>query len=1169
MPSKQKNLDETGKPKVRPRHFQWDADAIFEMFERKETTDYHGKFGGLDGLCRTLQVDKERGIASASLPQRYEQFGKNELDRKPPVTFLETLIDALGDDLIRILLVAAMISVIFGMTLPDPHSGVVQRDSGWIKGTALILSCAVVVLISAVNNYQKAKRFEELELAQSVKNVTVKRDGQDIEISSDEIAVGDILVLTTGMELPCDGIYLRGTNIKSNESPITGEPDLIEKDELHPFFISGTSVEEGSGEMLVVAIGMDSFQGRMKNMKDDEKAKGKKKEGAGTAEGGEAPEGQKNKEDGGEKNKEEGGNGGKDDDDDDDDKKSDDDDEDEQDQTPLQEHLSALAEKVGKIGLGLALFVLVALSIKEIILITTEGKTASPASFLSFIIIAITLIAVAIPEGLPLAVTISLAYSMKAMMEDNCMVRILASCETMGAATAICSDKTGTLTTNQMTVVQGYLFETEFIIDGYGCNARHGGVKVCSRDSFDKSIISPANSELFCRALSVNSTAAQVKNREGNIVWSGNKTEIGLLGICNHFGYDYKSFRKNLVEKDNYFRFDFSSTTKRMTSLVKDPELGGLVAFVKGASEIVAAKCSRFLSKTGEVVPLDGVQRAQIDTIIEDMASQGNRTISLAYSVLAGQTEFPHEHPDLDDLIFLGVLGVQDPIRQEVPAAVANCASAGLVVRMVTGDNATTARAIGKKCGIFNEASDVCLEGKDFREMYRTNPEALVQLLPRVRILARSSPMDKFILVKLLQDPDGLCDVVGVTGDGTNDAPALKLADVGFAMQSGTDIAKGSADMVLMDDNFATVVTAIMWGRAVNDNIKKFIQYQLAINSAGVLLTVVGSLASKSSKEPLAAVQLMWLNLIMDSLAALSLATEKPEEACLHRDPVYKLAPLINNRMWSFIGLHGTFQFTMVMIMLFLGHNWFGTIEYEGTCHANLDKTFVNGSYTSPVTRFCAERCTSSGGSLNTETWVCQQGYLHSTLIFNAFIFCQIFNVLNARKLYGEWNPFEGLWDRSRLLIGVYTFVVGLQAIAVEFFGRFMSVTSLPWQWWLITIAIGSIELPLGFLIRLLPIKNFKPDAAAEKTARERERQLLAEKAKDSQNQPMLIRRDSSLRRRNSITNKNALSGNRHDAANNNNQNSDDFEMRQPRKAAQEEYQAGQGSTTTTTSGGN
>jgi hypothetical protein len=249
------------------------------------------------------------------------------------------------------------------------------------------------------------------------------------------------------------------------------------------------------------------------------------------------------------------------------------------------------------------------------------------------------------------------------------------------------------------------------------------------------------------------------------------------------------------------------------------------------------------------------------------------------------------------------------------------------------------------------------------------------------------------------------------------------------------------------------------------------------------------------------------------------------------------------------------------MVLLFAGHNWFGTIEHEGTCHANLDKTFVNGSYTSPVTRFCAELCTDAGGTLNTETWVCQQGYVHSTLIFNTHIFCQVFNVLNARKLYGEINPFEGLWDRSRLLLAVFALIAGMQAIAVEFFGRFMYVTPLPWQWWLITVAIASIELPLGLLVRLLPVKDFKPDAAAEKTARERERQLLSEKAKDPQNSPTLIRRDSSLRRRNSITNKNALSGNRHDAANNNNQNSDDFEMRQPRKTAQEEYQARHGTT--------
>jgi len=420
-----------------------------------------------------------------------------------------------------------------------------------------------------------------------------------------------------------------------------------------------------------------------------------------------------------------------------------------------------------------------------------------------------------------------------------------------------------------------------------------------------------------------------------------------------------------------------------------------------------------------------------------------------------------------------------------------------VTVRMVTGDNINTAIAIARKCGIMrNGTDDYAMTGPDFRAMYNDNKDQLIELLPRLRVLARSSPNDKYLLVGLLQDTAG--EVVGVTGDGTNDAPALKLADVGFAMNTGTDIAKGAADMVLLDDNFATVIAAIKWGRTVNDNIKKFLQYQLAINLAGCFLTLVGALASKTSKEPIAPVQLLWLNLIMDTLAALSLATERPEEACLYRNPVYKQAPLITHRMFAFIFVHGGYQFTLTLLILFLGHRWFKTVDFphlgcaDPTLPANNSASYPSPA---PTRDFCNNACIHVGGILSPEvgTGVCLQGRVHSTMIFNTFILFQVFNSVNARKIYGEINCFEGLIDRSRPMIGVFLAIIVLQVIAVELFGDFMRTTGLSGMNWLICIGLAATELVVGLILRLVPIRDYVPSEAEERQAREKARREAAE----------------------------------------------------------------------------
>jgi Ca2+-transporting ATPase len=1049
----------------RPKFINMDWVTFKEMIERRNNAVLQTSFGHVEGLAATFKTDLERGIDPTTHQARTDQFGENLLSKKEPVTFLEFVLEAFQDQIVLILCVAATVSIIFGMTLPNPHSGHVEREHGWIEGTAILISILLVTGTGSINNYQKAKKFEEMERASAIKQLQVFRGGEEITISSEQLVPGDILVVETGMELSCDGVYVSGSDIKVSESALTGEPDLIEKDRDNAFFISGTTIDEGNGKILVIAVGMGAFQGTLKNQLDVESG-----------------------------------------------------------ETPLQEHLGELADNIGKFGLGGAVVLLAALSIKEGILIGKDEKEANATSFLNFFLIAITLIAVAIPEGLPLAVTISLAFSMKAMMKENCMVRVLASCETMGAATAICSDKTGTLTTNQMTVVQGALMDHEFIIEGYGLNPRAEQVQRLSRSGDGEAMvietpnISKDNLERFCYALSVNSTAREsLINHQ--LTWVGNKTEFGLLKWVKAMGRDYAEMRKQ-VPADCVRQYPFSSAKKRMSTIIKD-NAGQLIAYFKGASEAILASSDRCMDENGTVVELTDARRAHYEALIVDMANQGNRTIGVALCV-CDFSEFPDDEPSVPT-VFLGVVGIQDPIRTNVPLAVLDSESAGLTVRMVTGDNINTAIAIAKKCNIYkDDGFDLAMTGEDFRVMFRESRETLVPLLPRIKILARSSPQDKHILVGLLQDEYG--EVVGVTGDGTNDAPALKLADVGFAMNTGTDIARDASDMILLDDNFATVVTAIRWGRAVNDNIKKFLQFQLSINFAGVGLTLIGSLASSTSKEPFTPVQLLWLNLIMDTLAAIALATELPEDACLHRAPVFKQAPLITKRMWCFIGCHGVFQFTLIMLIMFLGHDWFDVIEERDTCkHTYADiptlETYVqntsgvltNATRTiyirNPVEEACRLECEDEGGVFHADTRRCQQGAIHSTIIFNTFIWFQIFNVINSRKIYGEKNPVEGLFTRSQNLLYVFGIILALQVIAVELFGRFMSTKPLKWHHWLICVGLGALEFVVGILQRFIPMSDYVPDFVERKAAR------LLEMREEVKGSHILARKDSAIRR--------------------------------------------------------
>eukprot|EP00760_Papus_ankaliazontas_P027794 PhM_4_TR3447/c0_g1_i3/m.21923/K05850/ATP2B; Ca2+ transporting ATPase, plasma membrane len=977
--------------------------TIQTVVERQDREALGTALGGTSGLVSTLNADVELGVKSSSLEQRRRDYGWNKLESAEPVTFLSLVREGFEDHMVQLLVVSAIVSIILGMTMKDPHTGKVERSTGWIEGTAILISMAVVVLVGAGNNYQKAKKFEELEKQQTIRMVQVIRDGVERTVDSTEVVVGDIIIIEAGAQLVCDSLVLSGQDLKTNESAMTGESESISKHvDGNVFLLSGTLVEEGSGRALVIAVGAYSLQGTMHEK---------------TSQGN-------------------------------------------LDETPLQIKLGQMADDIGKAGMGIALLLFLSLSMKEVFYMTAENNHDLNISvFLRYLIVCVTVIVVCIPEGLPLAVTIALAYGMKAMMKDNCMVRILSSCETMGAATAVCSDKTGTLTTNVMTVVQGYLYGEEFLIDGYGIVTRPDAhVTKVKRATFELDTPDDRISELAA-AIAHNSTA-QEQVVDGEKVWIGNKTEGGLLRWLRLLDIDYKTVREDVPHSSKRV-YPFSSLKKRMTTLVRegDDKKGTLVGYCKGASEIVLEECTTFKNRDGTKVTMSIDDRMNLNKMISHMASQGNRTMAIAtFTPSKSSSEFPETEPECSEMCLLAILGIQDPIRPEVPLAVAKAAGAKVTVRMVTGDNINTAIAIGKKCGIYEDNGyDVAMLGVDFRAMYEKERDKLVDIVPRLRILARSSPTDKYILVQMLQDAG---EVVGVTGDGSNDAPALKLSNVGFAMNSGTDIAKGSAHMILIDDNFATVITAIKWGRAVNDNIRKFLQFQLTVNVAGCLLTFIGALMSDRNEEPLKPVQLLWVNLIMDTLAALALATEHPEEASLGRDPIYLQAPLITRKMWSFVAVHGLCQLVMMLVLVAVGHVWF---ECEAT----------------------PEACKAQGGELNGT--YCKMGREHITVIFNTFIWLQVVNEINARKIYGEQNPMEGLFTRSRMALFVLGFIAAFQIFAVEVAGEFMSTVPLTGRQWMGCLAIALLEIPLGIIHRLLPIRDYVPPEVLSRYHREQQ----------------------------------------------------------------------------------
>ncbi|KAM4749588.1 plasma membrane calcium-transporting ATPase 1 isoform 2-T2 [Rhinophrynus dorsalis] len=1027
--------------------------ALMELRSTDALQKIHECYGDVYGICSRLKTSPHEGLSGnpADLERRQEVFGKNLIPPKKPKTFLQLVWEALQDVTLIILEVAAIISL--GLSFYRPPggdselcgqaSGAVEEEegeAGWIEGGAILVSVVCVVLVTAFNDWSKEKQFRGLQSRiEQEQKFTVVRGSQVIQIPVADIVVGDIAQIKYGDLLPADGVLIQGNDLKIDESSLTGESDHVKKTlEKDPLLLSGTHVMEGSGKMVVTAIGVNSQTGIIftllgagENEEEKEKKdkKSKKQDGAienrnkAKAQDGAAMEMQPLK-------SEDGIDG-------EDKKKSN---LPKKEKSVLQGKLTKLAVQIGKAGLVMSAITVIILVLYFVINTfwvqnrpwLAECTPIYVQYFVKFFIIGVTVLVVAVPEGLPLAVTISLAYSVKKMMKDNNLVRHLDACETMGNATAICSDKTGTLTMNRMTVVQAFL------------NDKHYR-KIPDPESLPENIMN-----LLVSGISVNcayTSKILSPEKEGGLPRHvGNKTECALLGLVLDLKRDYQDVRNEIPEETLFKVYTFNSVRKSMSTVLKNPD-GSYRMFSKGASEIVLKKCYKILSTNGETKifrPRD--KDDMVKRVIEPMASEGLRTICLAYRDFpAGEQEpdWDNENDILSGLTCIAVVGIEDPVRPEVPDAIRKCQRAGITVRMVTGDNINTARAIATKCGILHPGEEfLCVEGKEFNRRIRNEKgeieqERIDKIWPKLRVLARSSPTDKHTLVKGIIDST-VCEqrqVVAVTGDGTNDGPALKKADVGFAMGiAGTDVAKEASDIILTDDNFSSIVKAVMWGRNVYDSISKFLQFQLTVNVVAVIVAFTGACITQDS--PLKAVQMLWVNLIMDTFASLALATEPPTESLLLRKPYGRNKPLISRTMMKNILGHAVYQLVVVFTLLFVGEKLFD----------------IDSGRNAPLHAPPSQ---------------------HYTIVFNTFVMMQLFNEINARKIHGERNVFEGIFNNiifCSIVLG--TFII--QIVIVQFGGKPFSCTELTVDQWLWSIFLGMGTLLWGQLVTTIPTSRLK-----------------------------------------------------------------------------------------------
>ena len=878
------------------------------------------------------------GLSDAEVIKSREQYGANLLTPPKRPSLWKLYLEKFEDPVVRVLLVAAFFSLVISII-----------ENEYAETIGIIAAILLATGIGFFFEYDANKKFDLLNAVNEETLVKVIRNSHVQEIPRKEVVVGDIVILETGEEVPADGELLEAISLQINESNLTGEP-VINKTTVEADFdkeatyasnmvMRGTTVVDGHGTMRVLHVGDATEIGKVARQSTEQNLE----------------------------------------------------------PTPLNIQLTKLANLIGKIGFTVSGLAFLIFFIKDVVLYydfaTLHGWEAwFPVlrDTLELFMMAVTLIVVAVPEGLPMSVTLSLALNMRRMLSTNNLVRKMHACETMGAITVICTDKTGTLTQNLMQV-----YEPNF----YGL-----------KDS--KQLGNDDISSLIAEGISANSTAFLEETTEGEKPKGvGNPTEVALLLWLSKQNRNYLQLRENAQVLD---QLTFSTERKFMATLVDSPIVGKKVLYVKGAPEIVLNKCKEVVLEGHRIDTVE--YRSTVEKQLLNYQNMAMRTLGFAFKIV--DENAPNDCTALvssNDLYFLGIVAISDPIRPDVPAAVAKCQSAGVDVKIVTGDTPGTATEIARQIGLWNPDKDTernRITGVEFAAL--TDEDALERVMD-IKIMSRARPTDKQRLVQLLQQKGA---VVAVTGDGTNDAPALNHAQVGLSMGTGTSVAKEASDITLLDDSFNSIGTAVMWGRSLYKNIQRFIVFQLTINFVAMLIVLLGSIIG--TELPLTVTQMLWVNLIMDTFAALALASIPPSESVMKEKPRKSTDFIITPSMkYNILGVGSAF------LILLLGMIYYFDHTPQGMDVRNL------------------------------------------TIFFTFFVMLQFWNLFNARVFGTTQSAFKGISKSYGMEFIVLAILVG-QFLIVQFGGSVFRTTPLDWQTWVAIIGTSSLVLWIGELFRFI-----------------------------------------------------------------------------------------------------
>lgn len=894
------------------------------------------------------------GLTEAEVLKSREKYGENVLTPPARTPMWKLFLEKFSDPIIRILLVALLLSIavsVYHVATGEAGASALFEPAG------IALAILLATVVGFLFEMSAAKKFDILNQVNDDLPVKVVRGGHIVEIPKREVVVGDIVMLNAGDEIPADGILLSAVSVQVNESSLTGEPMAtkttveadFDKDATYPSnaVMNGSTMLGGYGVMQVTQVGDATEYGKVYTGSQIENNT----------------------------------------------------------QTPLDKQLNTLASFITKASYVIAAIIFVA----RTVIYLTDHPVLDWLSFGSYLLstamIAVTVIVVAVPEGLPMSVTLSLAMSMKRMLANNNLVRKMHACETMGAATVICTDKTGTLTQNQMRV---------------------------SEAAFDYASDSNIK-EIIAEGIAANSTAHLDEGANGVKVL-GNPTEGALLLWLADQGVDYAELRNraHVVEQ-----LTFSTERKYMATVVDSPLLNHRVVYVKGAPEYVMNFCSQMVTAQG-LVPMES-SRPGVEAKLLQYQNQAMRTLGFAYALVGPDEPYfmaghlsPHIH-----LTFLGVTAIADPVRKEVPEAVAECLNAGIKVKIVTGDTPATAREIARQISLWKpeDGDRNIITGTEFANL---SDKELLERIPDLKVIARARPMDKERLVKLLQSQD---EVVAVTGDGTNDAPALNAAQVGLSMGDGTSVAKEASDITIIDNSFGSITKAVLWGRSLYRNIQKFILFQMTINVAACLIVLLG--AFLGTESPLTVTQMLWVNLIMDTFAALALASLPPDERVMRDKPRHLNDNIVTRAMGK--GIIGT---GIAFVLLLFGLlQYFKHVDVTSIAQFDLGLFLANFFNFSPVheglTRY------------------------ELTLFFSIFVFLQFWNMFNAKAFGNVQSAFSRL-NTCKGFLWVTLIILAGQILIVSVGGALFSVTPLQLMDWVYIFAATSIVLWIGEIYRLI-----------------------------------------------------------------------------------------------------